>query len=109
LSPELVLFGPSVNAVSSGFTFITTVAIGQGYFHLLRDEAGEWKALCVFMTIDDLKGYEEKGYDAGVYGGHTLAWEDVNMERRTKVEENPHVLIRTYFVTYSFALLTVRW
>lgn len=111
LSPELGPFGPSVNAVSCGFTFTTMVAIGQGYFRLLRDEAGEWKALYVFMTIVDLKGYEEKGYEAGVYGGHTLAWEDVNTERRMQVEENPHVLIGTYTFCHLplCPMLTVHW
>jgi hypothetical protein len=93
LFPEFGPVTPSAQGVSSGFTFTTTLAIGQGYFCLLRDEVGEWKALYVFMWVSDLKGLEEKGPEAGVYGGHVLAWEDVNMKRKREVEENPHVLI----------------
>jgi hypothetical protein len=93
LSPQFGHVTPSADGVSSGFTFTTALGIGHGYFRLLRDERGEWKALCVFMAVKDLKGFEEKGPEEGVYGGHTLAWEDVHMERRKQVEENPHVLI----------------
>ena len=93
LSPDFGLVTPSAEGISSGFTFTTAVAIGQGYFRLLKDEGGDWKALYVFMTMTDLKGFEEKGREEGVYEGHTLAWEDVSRERRRQVEENPHVLI----------------
>jgi hypothetical protein len=93
LCPEFGPVTPSAKGVSSGFTFTTALAIGRGYFRLLRDEAGEWKALYVFMWVSDLKGFEEKGPEAGIYEGHTLAWEDVTMKRRKEVEENPHVLI----------------
>jgi hypothetical protein len=93
LSPEFGHVTPSAEGVSSGFTFTTAVAVGQGYFRLLRDEGGEWKALYVFMAVNDLKGFEEKGREEGIYEGHTLAWEDVHMERRRQIEENPHVLI----------------
>ena len=93
LSPDFGPVTPSAEGVSSGFTFTTTIAIGQGYFRLLKDQGGEWKALYVFMAVTDLKGFEEKGREEGVYEGHTLAWEDVLGERRRQVEENPHVLI----------------
>jgi hypothetical protein len=64
---------------------------------LLPDGAsGDWKALSVFMMMDDLKGHEEVGYEDGVYGGHTLGWEDVNRERREKVESNPHVIVGSF-------------
>lgn len=98
LTPVYGPVTPTTEGVSSGFTFTTAVAVGQGYFRLIRNEAGEWKAMYVFMTVDDIKGHEEKGQEAGVYGGHTLAWEDVNRERRQQVEENPHALICAYFL-----------
>jgi len=93
LSPEFGHVTPSAEGVSSGFTFTSAVAVGQGYFCLLRDGAGEWKALYVLMSVSDLKGFEEKGEEEGIYGGHTLAWEDIQLERRKRAEENPHVLI----------------
>ncbi|KAJ7736035.1 FAD/NAD-P-binding domain-containing protein [Mycena maculata] len=93
LTPE---FGPVTHAavgVSSGFTFETEVGPGQGYFSLVEDVAGEWKALMVFTTLTDIRGYEESGPETGVYGGHTLAWHDIHQARREGIERNPHVLI----------------
>ncbi|KAJ7925056.1 FAD/NAD-binding domain-containing protein [Mycena leptocephala] len=83
----------AASGVSSGFTFETAVGHGQGYFSLVEHEAGEWKALYVFVTLADIKGHEESGAETGVYGGHTLAWHDVHRERREAIERNPHVLI----------------
>ncbi|KAG6910146.1 hypothetical protein DXG01_012905 [Tephrocybe rancida] len=91
LSPRRSEFNP--DWIASGFTFTTAISIGQGYFHLARDESGAWKAQIVFMSITDLKGYEEAGPEQGVYDGHTLAWVDVHQERRQKIEEDPHVII----------------
>ncbi|KAJ7491732.1 FAD/NAD-P-binding domain-containing protein [Mycena galericulata] len=93
LTPE---YGPITHAaagVSSGFTFDTAVGPGQGYFSLVKDAAGEWKALMVFMTLADIRGHEEAGPEAGVYGGHTLAWHDIDQARRDEIERAPHVLI----------------
>ncbi|KAJ7479282.1 FAD/NAD-P-binding domain-containing protein [Mycena latifolia] len=86
-------FMPMAGSVVSGFTFETAVGHGQGYFFLNPAPSGEWKALSVFMTLADIRGYEESGPEVGVYGGHTLAWEDVDRERRLKIEEDPYVLI----------------
>lgn len=80
-------------AVSSGFTFRTPIAFGQGFVNLSQDESGNWKALTVLMMMKDLIGHEESGPEEGVYEGHTRAWVDVNEERRKAVEENPHVII----------------
>ncbi|KAF7362792.1 Flavin-binding monooxygenase [Mycena venus] len=103
LSPQ---FGPITHAasgVSSGFTFETAVGPGQGYFGLVENEAGEWKALYVFTTLTDIRGHEESGAETGVYGGHTLAWHDVHRERREAIERDPHVLISAHS---CFASLT---
>ncbi|KAH7881049.1 FAD/NAD-P-binding domain-containing protein [Lentinula edodes] len=80
-------------AVSSGFTFRTPIAFGQGFVNLSQDESGNWKALTVLMMMKDLIGHEESGPEEGVYEGHTRAWVDVNEERRKAVEETPHVII----------------
>jgi len=79
--------------VEAVFTFETDLALGQGHVKLERDDTGAWKALNVCMIIMELKGHEEPSHELGIYGGHTLAWEDVYRERRAKVEADPHVLI----------------
>ncbi|KAJ4485732.1 FAD/NAD-P-binding domain-containing protein [Lentinula aciculospora] len=83
----------SPKAVSSGFTFRTPIALGQGFVNFSQDETGTWKALTALMMIKDLIGHEESGPEEGVYEGHTRSWVDVNEERRKAVEDNPHVLI----------------
>jgi hypothetical protein len=93
LTPEFGHITHAASGVSSGFTFETAVGPGQGYFSLVKNEAGEWKALMVFVTLADIRGHEESGPEKGVYGGHTLAWHDVHRERREAIETNPHVLI----------------
>ncbi|KAF7342826.1 hypothetical protein MSAN_01998600 [Mycena sanguinolenta] len=90
LSPA---YAPTTGTIVSGFTFETAVGPGQGYFYLSPSPSGEWKALSVFMMLGDIRGHEESGPESGIYGGHTLAWEDVERERREKIEQDPHVLI----------------
>ncbi|KAJ7615887.1 FAD/NAD-P-binding domain-containing protein [Roridomyces roridus] len=82
-------------AVSAGFVFRTSVGVGRGYFSLVPAESprGSWKAVNVFMILWDICGHEEMGEEEGTYAGHTIAWEDVDSERRAKVEKDPHVLI----------------
>ncbi|KAG6868751.1 hypothetical protein C0993_011020 [Termitomyces sp. T159_Od127] len=91
LSPQPSNLNP--DWVASGFTYTTSVAIGQGYFHLAKDVDGAWKAQLVFMSVIDIKGHEEAKPELGLYEGHTQAWIDVQQERRQKIEENPHVII----------------
>ncbi|KAF7350597.1 Flavin-binding monooxygenase [Mycena sanguinolenta] len=93
LSPEPRPLPASASAVCSGFTFNTRVGYGQGYFMLVENENGEWKALTVFVMLEDIKGHEESGPETGVYGGHTLAWHDIHRERRQAIERDPHVII----------------
>ncbi|KZT03172.1 FAD/NAD-P-binding domain-containing protein [Laetiporus sulphureus 93-53] len=97
--PQRVLDGAGIGA---GFVFETPRARGRGYVHLIEetDEGVEksqdelsWKALSVFMMLDEIKGHEESGRESGVYGGHTLSWEEVFGARRAKIEADPHVII----------------
>ncbi|KAI0941996.1 hypothetical protein AcW1_009664 [Taiwanofungus camphoratus] len=90
LRPEAALD----TGVATGFTFETEDRRGHGYVYLLSDNSsGKWKALSVLMMLEDIKGHEELGPEPGVYGGHTLSWEEVNAARRAKIESNPHVVI----------------
>ena len=80
--------------IEAAFTFETKVALGRGMVRFMQDPAsGQWGAIHATMTAVDLKGYEEATHESGLYGGHTLAWEDVLRERIEKVEKNPYVLI----------------
>ncbi|KAJ7636748.1 FAD/NAD-P-binding domain-containing protein [Roridomyces roridus] len=90
LSPES---SEGAKTVTSGFIFETAVGPGQGYFSLIADSMGEWRAMSVFMMLRDIRGHEEAGPEEGIYGGHTLAWEDVARERRERIERDPYVLI----------------
>jgi len=58
-----------------------------------------WKALTVFTMADDLKGQEEVGRETGLFGAHTLSWEEVNVERRANIKSDPWVIISN-FVSY---------
>ncbi|KAK7464378.1 hypothetical protein VKT23_006545 [Stygiomarasmius scandens] len=85
---------PTTTGVSFGFKFETPIAHGRGYARILQDaQSNEWKALTVFVAVENLIGHEEVGPELGIYGGHTLAWGDVKEERRKRTEANPYVLI----------------
>jgi hypothetical protein len=96
LNPEYRLVTHAESGVSSGFTFETHVGHGDGYFSLVQDAVGVWKALLVFVRLADIRGHEEAAPEKGVYGGHTLAWHDLDRERRAEIERNPHVLISAH-------------
>ncbi|KAJ7784755.1 FAD/NAD-P-binding domain-containing protein [Mycena metata] len=97
LSPSV---GPTLStscasAISSGFLFSTAIGVGRGYFTLVPGDVdvSEWKAVTVLMTLWEIYGHEEQGAEEGTYGGHTIAWEDVDAERRSQVEHDPYALI----------------
>ncbi|KAJ7168404.1 FAD/NAD-P-binding domain-containing protein [Mycena crocata] len=82
-----------LRAVSAGFTFTCAIGFGRGYFSLVADYSGKWKALVVLMALEDIRGQEEIKEEEGTYGGHTLSWSDINQDRRHAIETNPHVVI----------------
>lgn len=93
LQPEEIILPRGERSIEGSFTFETGTGHGQGKMRLLEDEKGDWKALYVSMILYDLRGYEEAGFESGIYGGHTLAWGDVFSERKRSVEKDPQVLI----------------
>ncbi|KAJ7486972.1 FAD/NAD-P-binding domain-containing protein [Mycena latifolia] len=93
LTPEFRHITHAASGVSSGFKFDTAVGPGAGYFSLVEDSEGAWKALIVLMTLADIRGHEEAGPERGVYARHTIAWQDVHRERREAIERNPQVII----------------
>ncbi|OSX58691.1 hypothetical protein POSPLADRAFT_1049391 [Postia placenta MAD-698-R-SB12] len=63
--------------VGAGFTFEMPHRRGRGYVRLFPstcDITKEWKAMSLFLMVEDIKGHEELGPELGVYGGHTLSW-----------------------------------
>ncbi|KAJ7614510.1 hypothetical protein FB45DRAFT_1110310 [Roridomyces roridus] len=55
--------------------------------------------MSVFMMLRDI--HEEAGPEEGIYGGHTLAWEDVARERRERIERDPYVLIGKFSFNFG--------
>jgi len=96
MAPEKGHITPTLSGVSCGFTFETPIAHGQGFVRLVDDGAGRWKALTVLMSMEDIRGHEEHGYENGMWGDHTLAWGDVKSQRVHRTEEDPRVLIGTW-------------
>ena len=82
--------------IEAAFTFDTPVAYGRGLIRLRQDKDGEWKAYTAFLTLDDFKGHEEKGFDSGYYDGHTRTWNEVHEEERARIEKDPYVIISKY-------------
>lgn len=74
--------------LAAGFTFETLDRRGHGYAYLLP-EGDEWRALSVFMMVEDIKGHEEMGHELGTYNEHTISWEEVDGERRDAIEKDP--------------------
>ncbi len=64
-TPELAHVTPTQTAVASGFTFSTVTGTARGYFHLLPDAQGIWKALAVFMILDEIHGHPEEARNLG--------------------------------------------
>ncbi|EKM77860.1 hypothetical protein AGABI1DRAFT_76892 [Agaricus bisporus var. burnettii JB137-S8] len=93
LSPEHEAFGPQQEGIVSGFLFETNNQWGQGYFRLVIDEEGVWRALTVYMIALDIKGHEEPKGESGVYGDHMTHWSTISDSQRKSIEEDPQVLI----------------
>ncbi|CAK5272379.1 unnamed protein product [Mycena citricolor] len=93
MSPTFGPITPLVEGVSSGFRFETALGHVQGYVSLTPGEDGVWRALMVFVHLEDIRGHEESGPESGIYGGHTVSWGEVRAGRKADIERDPHVLI----------------
>lgn len=72
-SPFTLSFG---QGTEFSFRFETPIALARGLVRLLPASPSEMKALSVFVMMEDLKGYEESGSESGLYGGHTITWNE---------------------------------
>ena len=94
LEPSQFGLAAGLNGIEFGILFETSSILGRGYVRLQQEEAtGAWRALTVYIAVQDIKGYEEKSYEMGLYQGMPLNWSEVVAERRHAVENDPEVLV----------------
>ena len=85
-----------VEGVQGAFTFDVTnpAAHGRGFFRLVQDVDGSWKALTLFTSMQDLAGYEESSTDLhDRYTDRKITWEDTLDAKFKAIEADPTVLI----------------
>jgi len=85
-----------IEGVQGAFTFSITkpAAYGRGFFRLIQDVDGNWKALTLFTNMQDLVGHEESSADE--YDPHEsqkMTWEDYVNAKFRDIEADPTVLI----------------
>jgi len=94
-------------AIQGSFNFSVSnpKGTGRGYFRLIKvpDEGKEpnsftWKAFSVLLSLWDLEGHEESfargdGHVHDPITGARRVWEDIEEERKLKIEEDPTVLV----------------
>ena len=72
-SPFTLPFG---EGIEFSFRFETPIAFARGLARLMSTSPTEMKALSVFVMMEDLKGHKESGSESGLYGGHTITWNE---------------------------------
>ncbi|KAJ6627996.1 hypothetical protein B0H10DRAFT_1993190 [Mycena sp. CBHHK59/15] len=84
---------PNAQGVSAAFTFSITSpgASGRGFFRLLPDAEGGWKAFTVLTNLQDLAGREEP--TERPLGSVETTWEEVHAKNVSEIENDPTVLI----------------
>ncbi|KAL5520428.1 hypothetical protein ACEPAG_9652 [Sanghuangporus baumii] len=106
LVPAMFALSDEVKGVEATFIFEALMVRGRGLVRIQRDalphlnkddlkNGGETrrKALSVYLSAHDIRGYEEAGHELGLYGGHTVAWSEVITARQAAIESDPQVLI----------------
>lgn len=103
-APHLAEFGPNNPLIEAALTFETPKAMGQGFVRLrVKDGMDKPRAFSVVLKISDWKGHEESTFESGIYDGHRLTWDEVRLERRHAIEQNPDVVIGMH----EFHLITL--
>ncbi|KAJ7154020.1 FAD/NAD(P)-binding domain-containing protein [Mycena crocata] len=85
--------GTQREGVLAAFTFSVAFppATGRGFFRIVADADGKWKAFTVLTNLHDLVGYEEPSERP--VGYLDLTWEEVHAKKIAKIEKDPTVLI----------------
>ncbi|KAJ7227357.1 FAD/NAD(P)-binding domain-containing protein [Mycena pura] len=78
----------AVHGVAGAFTFTVASppAVGRGFFRLVRDTDGAWRAHTLFTNLEDLRGHDEPAV-------RPEGWADARAERIAEIERDPTVLI----------------
>ncbi|EKM52189.1 uncharacterized protein PHACADRAFT_212761 [Phanerochaete carnosa HHB-10118-sp] len=79
--------------VETGFTYETRYALCRGYAHLRQVEDGTWQAITVGMIALDLKAHPEPANVAADREASGRTWDELEVERKAKIESDPHVVI----------------
>lgn len=103
--PSLTPSGEQVG-IEAGFTYETRHSIGRGYAHLQKAEGGAWQAITVGMLVLDLKAHPEPQNVATDWESAGKPWDELEAERKAKIEASPHVLVGRSSMPFSGALLT---
>ncbi|KAH9842772.1 uncharacterized protein C8Q71DRAFT_220125 [Rhodofomes roseus] len=86
---------PTKQGVQGAFEFGLTSppASGRGFFRVVQNPNGEWKALAVFLTLEDIKGHEEpRGRPPGLFPDLST-YEEVKAKELAAIDQDPTVLI----------------
>jgi hypothetical protein len=108
LAPAFIPLGGKVGGtgVRFAFTFEAPAFYAKAFVLLRKHETErDWKAILVFMRMEEIKGNPPSAPESGVYEGHTLAWEEVWDERRSKIEADPYVIIGMLNIDVVFPIL----
>lgn len=98
-APILVQANKDFAWIQCFFAFETTLARGRGFFRLMQDANGSWKAKTFYTGIEELKGYEEKFGNkrpSGTsHGDHIdrLTWKKIRATKKEFVDSEPQVII----------------
>ena len=82
--------------IQGAFTFSIThpAAYGRGFFRLVQDVDGTWKALTLFTNMQDLVGYEEaSASQRDLHEDRKMTWKDDLDQKFRAIEADPIVLI----------------
>lgn len=88
-SPE----SPNIQGISAPFTFSVSSppAKGRGFFRIVPDSEGAWKAYTLLTNLEYLLGHEESSERPLGYLDTT--WEEMHANKIAEIENDPTVLI----------------
>ena len=100
LAPSSFILSDKIQGIQTAFAFETPVFRFRGLTRLINEKDSrrgeqQWKALSVYVALEEIKNYEEAGFELGLYGDHNirLSWMEVSSKRRAEIEKEPQVLI----------------
>lgn len=86
---------PTKQGVLGAFEFglNTPPAAGRGFFRLVQNPNGDWKALSVLLSLESINGHEEpRGRPLGLFPDLSTQ-EEVKAKELAAIDQDPTVLI----------------